>query len=210
MGTYAGQLTPAAPLPDEVTSADPWFRRRPRLALLLAAVMFAAILALRISVGTTGDASSLLFVFPVALVATAFGVRAGACAGVLAIVLIGVWAVAQDVSLSPLGWASRALPLLLLGTLLGHATERMRRAEQERRQLQAAALLHRDAIEVNDSLVQGMAAAKWSLESGRLEDGLQTLDETLAQAHELVSQLIREASMGDQSTSLRPRNGPLT
>jgi hypothetical protein len=171
--------------------------------------MFAAVLTVRLIQGNATDASSLLYVFPVALIATAFGLRAGTAAGAFAVVLTAVWAVAEDVEISPLGWASRVLPLLLLGALLGHATERILRSEQERRDLQKAALLHRDAIEVNDALVQGMAAAKWSLESGRTEDGLRTLDATLVQAQELVSNLIREAQIGDRATAAPTPDQPL-
>ena len=68
--------------------------------------------------------------------------------------------------------------------------------------LQAAALLNREAIEVNDTLIQGMAAAKWSIEAGRVETGLQTLDRTMAQAQEMVSDMIRRAGMGGRSAQL--------
>lgn len=92
----------------------------------------------------------------------------------------------QSVYLTPTGWASRVLPLLLLGLLLGHATDRERRAQEGHRKLEAAALLHREAIEINDSLIQGMAAAKWSFESGQVETGTRILDSTIADAHDLV------------------------
>ena len=203
MSTHSGNMLATAPSTLDQRPTDPWFRRRPGLALLLAGAMYAAVLIVRLAQGTPSDASSLLYVFPVALVAMTFGVRAGTAAGALAVALTVVWAVAQDVEISPLGWASRALPLLLLGALVGHATERIRRAEQERRDLHTAALLHRDAIEVNDTLVQGMAAAKWALESGRTDQGLRTLDETLVQAQEMVSSLIREARLGHRTESPR-------
>jgi hypothetical protein len=56
------------------------------------------------------------------------------------------------------------VPTLFLGVLLGRATDRARRAEGERRRLERTAL-HRQAIEIDDSLVQRMAAAKWSFEA---------------------------------------------
>jgi hypothetical protein len=177
----------------------PWFRQRPIVALAVAGVLYAAVLLLRLLSGDPVDAYSMLYVFPVALVAITFGVRAGLAAGLVAIALTVAWVVVRDVSLTPAGWASRVLPMLLLGLLLGDASERLRRAEIERRQLESAALLHREAIEINDSLVQGMAAARWSLEAGRVEAGLQTLDETIIHAHDLVSGLIRQAGMGDRT-----------
>ena len=125
-------------------------------------------LSLRLLHGTPADAYSMLYALPVALVATTFGLLAGTVAGLVAVGLTVLWAVVQDASITPAGWASRVLPLLLLGVLLGHATDRARRAEIERRRLEAAALLHREAIEINDSLVEGMAAATWSLDTGQL------------------------------------------
>lgn len=189
----------ALPVPSTWTSADLWFRRRPRVALAVAGTLFAAVLALRLLSGTPVDAYSLLYALPVALVATTSGLRGGILAGVIAVGLTVLWAVLQDVSLTPTGWASRVLPLLLLGVLLGHATDRDRRAERERRRLQAAALLHREAIEINDSLVQGMAAARWSIEAGEVDRGVDILDRTIVQAQDLVSDLIRRADMGDRT-----------
>jgi hypothetical protein len=182
---------------------DPWFRKRPTLVVLLAMTLFGAVLVLRMTTGTVADAYSMLYALPVALLAVAFGMRAGLAAGVLAVGLIVLWATTEDVSLTVTGWASRAVPLLLLGVLLGDASGREARAEAERRRFEAAALLHRQAIEINDSLIQGMAAAKWSLEAGSIDAGIKTLDGTLAQAHDLVSGLIRQAGMGGRTEQLR-------
>lgn len=176
--------------------------RREAIVLAVAGLLFAAVFSLRFFTGNVADAYSMFYTFPVALVATYFGLRAGASAGLLAVGLVVLWGVAQDVDLDPLGWSSRIVPLLLLGVLLGEATDRMRRTEEERRTLEAAALLHREAIEINDSLVQGMAAAKWALEAGSLDVGLRTLDDTIARAHDLVSGLIRRADMGGRTERL--------
>jgi hypothetical protein len=160
------------------------------------------VLALRMSSSDPADAYSLLFAFPVALIALAFGLRGGATAGAVAMLLTVFWVVVEDVSLSPMGWASRSVPILLLGALLGEATDRINRAEAEYSEMKAAALLHREAIEINDSLVQGMAAAKWSLEAGQVDVGIRILDDTLARAQELVSGLIREANMGGRTEQI--------
>ncbi|RNM11102.1 DUF4118 domain-containing protein [Nocardioides pocheonensis] len=178
------------------------------LTLAVAGVLFAGVLSLRLLAGDAADAYSMLYVFPVALVATTFGMRAGTAAGLLAVALIALWAAADQVSLPPVAWAARVLPILLLGLLVGEATDRLRRSEAERRRLEAAALLHREAIEINDSLVQGMAAAKWSLEAGSVDAGLRVLDDTIARGHELVSGLIRRADMGGRSEPLGERVDP--
>jgi hypothetical protein len=174
----------------------PWFRARPRSVLGVAAVLFLAVFVLRLSVGGPVDAINMLYALPIALVALAFGRTAGVVAGLLGVALVGAWAMVDDVSLSVLGWASRILPMLLLGWLLGDASDRLALADARQRVLEAAAQRHRDATEVNDTLVQGMAAAKWALEAGRYESGLKTLEETLQVGHELVSKLMRDAEMG--------------
>lgn len=176
---------------------------RPGVVVAVAAVLFTGVLGLRLLAGDAADAYSMFYVFPVALLATTFGVRAGGAASTLAVALIVVWTLVDDVTLSPVGWASRVVPLLLLGVLVGESTDRRRHVEQERRRLEAAALLHREAIEINDSLVQGMAAAKWSLEAGSVEVGLRTLDDTITKAQGLVSDLIRRAEMGDRAEALQ-------
>lgn len=185
-------LTSAA----QTRGLHPWFRTQPRLTVAVAALLFLGVFLLRISAGRPEDVINLLYALPVALLALAFGRTTGILAGVLAVGLVAAWAELDGVDLSPLGWASRILPLLLLGGLLGDASDRLQDAEGRQRALEAAAQRHRDATEVNDTLVQGMAAAKWSLEAGRQEVALQTLDETLTLGHDLVSKLLREADMG--------------
>jgi hypothetical protein len=186
----------------------PWFRERPALAVAVAALLFLGIFCLRLFVGTPTDAYSMLYVLPVALVATAFGAPAGFAAALVGLGLMIVWVASDDVTLTASGWGSRAVPVLLLGVLVGNASDRLRRSDEQRRRLEAAALLHREAIEINDSLVQGMAAAKWSLEAGQLDAGLRTLDDTLTRAHDLVSDLIQRADMGGRAELLDEGDGP--
>jgi glucose-6-phosphate-specific signal transduction histidine kinase len=176
---------------------DPWFVDRPRLAAVLAAALFGAVFVLRLTNRDSGDAVSLLLTLPIALLATSFGLRGGLVGGLGATVLLVVWVFASRVDLSPLGWASRLAPLLLLGYLLGDAVDRLRRAETARLRLEEDARRHRDAVQLNDSIVQSLSAAKWALEAGDLDGGLQIVTETLHLGNQLVSDLIR-------NTDLRP------
>jgi K+-sensing histidine kinase KdpD len=180
----------------------PWFRARPRRALLVAAILYLGVLALRLLTDNALDAISMLYLFPVALVAMVGGRWLGLAAGGLAVALVALWVLLQGVELSALGWASRVLPLLLVGMLIGDASDRLEEAATEREARKLAQLRQREAVEINDSLVQGMAAAKWAMEAGRHEDGLQLLGETIEQAHRLVSTLIREAGAQSRSLSL--------
>jgi hypothetical protein len=181
---------------------NPWFRQHPSVALVVAAGLYVVVLLLTLFAGKPGDDYFLLYVFPVALIAMTFGLRAGALAGMSAVAFVVVWVVVRDISSSTAGWAARVAPLLVLGLLLGMAADRLRWAEAERLRLEAAALLHREAIEINDSLVQGMAAARWSLQAGEVGVGVRILDGTIDSAQELVSDLIRRAGMGRRSEPL--------
>jgi glucose-6-phosphate-specific signal transduction histidine kinase len=185
-----------------------WFRAHPRLALAVVSLLFAGVLALRLAVGDPVDGYSMLFVFPVALAAVAFGARGGLLAGVIGVALVAVWVVVREVDLSVAGWVTRALPLLLLGYLLGRAVDRSEQAVAGRRRVEVAAALHREAIEINDSLVQHMSAAKWALEAGRTEAGLEALGDAIDEAHRLVSNLIRRADMGERAAELPDRSAP--
>ena len=178
---------------------DPWFRRQPRLTVSVIAALFGAVLGLRLLEWTSPDAYSMFYVLPVALAAAAFGERGGVAASLVAVVLMVVTAWAGSESPDAVGWATQVVPIALLGVLLGRATDRARVVEAERRRLEVAGLLHRQAIEINDSIVQRMAAAKWSLEAGQTDAGLEKLTVAVAEAQRLVSELIRRAQMGERA-----------
>lgn len=173
----------------------PWFTERPRAVLVVAAVLFVAIFALRVVVGDVEDVISMLYALPVSLLAVAFGARAGTAAGGVAVSLVIGWVAVDQVGLSTLGWVARSVPLLLLGYLLGNAADRLRRVESERRELETAVQRHRDAAEINDTIVQGMTSAKWMLELGRPDEGLRRLSETIGVSQRLVSELLRDADL---------------
>jgi glucose-6-phosphate-specific signal transduction histidine kinase len=189
------------------STGEPWFRRRPRWALVVIVAMYVAVLCLRLLAGSPIDAFSMLYVLPVALAATTFGRRGGLVAGLVAVALIAAWVAVRHVHLAPMGWASRVVPILLLGYLLGGAVDRLIRAEEDRRRMERAALLHREAIEINDSLIQQMTAARWALEGGRTEVGQQILTAAVTDAQRLVSGLIRRADMGERSELGPQENG---
>jgi glucose-6-phosphate-specific signal transduction histidine kinase len=167
--------------------------------VFVTAALFLGVFTLRMLVEDAVDPYSMFYVLPVALAATAFGERAGILAALLALALMVVSTLLRHVTHSPAGWATRAVPIVLLGVLLGRATDRMREAEAQRRRLEQAALLHREAIEINDSLIQRMTAAKWALEAGHAEAALQALTEAVSEALQLVSGLIRRADMAERT-----------
>jgi hypothetical protein len=173
-------------------ATGPWFYRRPGLTIAVAAGLYAGVLGLQWLVAGP-DPITLLFCFPIALLAVAFGLRTGLLAGLGGIALVAVWASAGGGELSFWGWLTRATPMLLLGGLLGHAADQLHRSEAERNRLMAAAQRHRDAVDFNDRVVQELAAAKWALEAGYPERGLDIVTNTLGAAQDMVSQMLRDA-----------------
>lgn len=89
-----------------------------------------------------------------------------------------------------IGWLSRAVPMLLLGALVGGAAEQQRRAAAAERDLLLAELRARRVAELNDSIIQRLAVAKWAAESGMYERSLDVLTETVESTQSLVSELL--------------------
>ena len=171
--------------------------------MFVAIVLHVGVLGLRFAVDAVFEPISLLFCLPIALLAVAFGLRVGLLAGIAGVALLAGWVLIEGVRLSPLGWATRVVPLLLLGALLGDAADRLRRSEEHRVHLEAAAQRHRDAAELNDSIVQRMVAAKWALESGHYERALEITTETVEVSHELLADLLRDDGSRPRRTSSR-------
>lgn len=176
-------------------NGEPWFRRRPIASICVAVLLYAAIFLLRMATGTPAEATMMFFVLPIALLAVAFGFGGGLAGSLAAVGLMVLWTTTENIHLSVLGWSTRVLPLLLLGVLVGQAADRLQEVEAEHARLDAAAHWHRQAVEINDSIVQGLTAAKWSLEAGKADRALQTVTETLDSAQAMVSQLLRDAEL---------------
>lgn len=196
---------------DRAPRYGPWFQRQPRLTAVVSAGLFLTVTSVRLAMGDDAAvAVSMMYVLPVSLVAMTWGRVAGVGAGVLAVALVGVWVLAASVDLPWVGWMSRAVPLVLIGFLLGDAAQRLERAEHERVRADERELRHRQGVEINDSLIQGMAAARWSLESGDSSAGLQILEDTLRRGQSLVSELIRDAEAVDGSRRAQSRGSRTT
>jgi signal transduction histidine kinase len=175
----------------------PWFSRRPGLALAGVVAIFVSISVARFALGNDASVGiTLLYVVPISLAAVVWGRRAGMIASAAALVLLTLWVLVADVDLTVLGWSARVVPILLVGLLLGDASDRLRRAERAHVEQAERELLHRQAVEINDSLLQGMAAAKWALEAERHDVAHERLTDAIASGQKLVAGLIRDSAMG--------------
>ncbi|MCA1831396.1 MAG: MASE1 domain-containing protein [Actinomycetota bacterium] len=91
---------------------------------------------------------------------------------------------------------ANGLPRKMLGT--AEDLDDRRRAEETERELREASFRHRQALEINDTVVQGLAAAVHGLERGESQRSMQALDRTLEAARTMMANLL------GQTTSIAP------
>ncbi|MDQ4064507.1 MAG: PAS domain S-box protein, partial [Actinomycetota bacterium] len=73
-----------------------------------------------------------------------------------------------------------------------------KRAEQAAMRQHDMEMRRREALDLNDEIVQGLAVAKMALETGRHDQGLRAVAETLKRAQAIVSQLLEDIWQGGQ------------
>ena len=165
---------------------------------MLAIVLFVLVTAGHFLVDGAGEAVDILYCLPVALLAVTFGLRgglAGACLG------IGLFAVAETIDgtgdIDATGWLTRSAGLLLLGLLLGRATDQIAAsqrmavaAREERRAVQETSRRQAEALEISDSILQHLAVAKWMVEQGKDEDAIAILSSTLEKGQRMVAEML--------------------
>lgn len=176
----------------------PWFRLRPQEAVVVAGCLFVAVSVLQWFVDGSGQAVVMLDLLPVALLAMTFGLRGGVAAAAGAYAPFAVFEVfhaSGDIDLEV--WVVPGLALFLLGVLLGRATDQMeasrRSALEEQAQrcrLEAAIRRYADAIELSDSILQQLAAAKWLAEAGQFDRVVDLLDDTIIRGEHMIAGLL--------------------
>ncbi len=98
----------------------------------LALALFAAIYALQASDANSADATEVLYVVPIALLALRFGLRGGLAGALVGLALIAMWDVAdREFDVSVLRNVCWLIAFVLLGTLLGRFVDHRRRLEAE-------------------------------------------------------------------------------
>ncbi len=159
------------------------------------ALVPSGIVTVAASLTDSAESLSVLYVLPISLLAMSFGFRAGLGAGLGATAVMVMWALRSGDGPDLLASFGRAVPLLLLGALVGVASDRLRDAERIERHAVAVAVLQREAAEVHDDLVQRLAVTKWVLESGDHQRGLEMLEENVVSAQQLVSRMLGSGSV---------------
>ena len=213
----------------EADPAAPWYRLRPGVAVVMALVLFVGVVVLESLDTRASDAIALLYSLPIALMAVSFGLRGGLAAAACGYAVFSVFAVTSIHGYVGFdGWVSRAVAMFLLGALLGHATDRSERAarvalehQRQRLVLEEQNRRYSDGIEISDSILQYLAAARWRIEQGRHDEAAALLATALTRGQQMVGELLpnRDPEPAALSDDLPPvsrvarrrwRRGPTT
>ncbi len=176
----------------------PWYRFHPRAAIAVAALLFAAVIAVRALDTRVGDTGTLLFVLPIALMAVTFGMRGGLVTAFIAYGIFILFALFDSTGILGFeGWIAQAVAMFVLGALLGRAIDVSRAAalralDHQRRHYTLLDQNRRyaDGIEISDSLLQNVAAAKWMVEQNDLNEATRLLAEAMERGQRMVGQLL--------------------
>jgi signal transduction histidine kinase len=107
--------------------------RRGALVVGAAAVLFAAVFALRMGLDDPGALVANFYAVPIALLAFEFGMRGGLAGAAVAFGLVFAWHAFTEVDLDWLGYLSRAAVFVMVGGLVGHSSERIQHDRASRR-----------------------------------------------------------------------------
>ncbi len=125
-------------------------RRGPERRMVVlgaAAASFAVIFALREVSAGTGDAISLLYVIPVALVSLELGLRAGVLSAVVAVGAVAVWMASAGYVLDGLALIVRSAIFVSVAAIAGRFSDRMRVHSRREERLLRSGL---DLAHIND------------------------------------------------------------
>jgi signal transduction histidine kinase len=101
---------------------EPSRRGRP-FVLLVAALLFLAIFALRLVIHDPGALVANFYAVPIALVAAELGLRAGLAAAAVAVGFVFAWGAVKGVHVGVLGYVARAAVFFMVGWLVGRYSE---------------------------------------------------------------------------------------
>jgi len=166
--------------------------------MLIATGLFAGVSVAGYFSDGSGEAIDILYSLPVALLAMSFGLLGGLVGAAAGFSLFTIFQLADGVGdIDATGWIARAAGLLLLGVLLGRATDQIKAGElrtlaeqEQRRLLQETAHRQVEALEISDSILQHLAAAKWMVERGEDKDAIDILTSTLVTGQRMVAELL--------------------
>ncbi|HET6966244.1 MAG TPA: hypothetical protein VFH58_15825 [Acidimicrobiales bacterium] len=180
----------------------PWFRVHPEVAAAVIAASSLAVVVLQMVDTRASDAIALLYVLPISLAAVTYGQRGGLIAASAAYVAFGWFALFSGADhVAPEGWLTRAAAMFLLGGLLGRACDQTMQAtrvalahQRERLAVEEQNRRYAEAIELSDSILQHVAAAKWAIERDDRSQAADLLGRVLSSGQQMLGDLLPQLS----------------
>ncbi|HMC38422.1 MAG TPA: hypothetical protein VKI19_02095, partial [Acidimicrobiales bacterium] len=174
--------------------------------LILAALLVTVPIALRRRHGPLAAAAAIGVVLPIALGAVSFGLAGGLFAAVWGYAFFAVFAVSNtEGHVAWDGWVSRAVAMLLLGGLLGRASDQsfgaaQRALQNQLERLEAEEQNRRfgEGLELSDSILQYVAVAKWQIEQGDDMEAIRLLSKALDRGEHMIGELLPTLPVGRQ------------
>ena len=160
----------------------------------MALVLSAIIIVLRFLFPTPSDGFLFLLIAPIAIVAVEFAFAGGLIAACLAGVVAAIFKLSGEMEYTSVGLGVRILTFLIAGAGVGFLVEDRKKREAALAKLERQAEEHREGLQLNDDVVQGLAVAKMALEMDEADRALVTLQKTLKRAQEIASQRLRHES----------------
>jgi two-component system, NarL family, sensor histidine kinase DevS len=157
-----------------------------------ATALFAATFAARLAISDPDALLANFYIIPIAVLAIEFGTRAGLIAAAVALALVPVWSVINDVHVHPLGYIARAAAFVITGLVVGRFSERLRSDMAVRQDAQRDLALYADQLEAsNRGLARSVERLEAFAEIARAVGGETELERVLslilAQGREIVS-----------------------
>lgn len=140
------------------------------------------------------DGWLFLLIAPIALIAVEFAFAGGLVAALLACGVAVVFKVSGVMEYTYTGLAVRSAVFLIAGAGVGYLIEQRNRRADELRRLELGVQAHKEGLELNDDVVQGLAVVKMALELGDHERASASIDATLKRAQEIASKRLVEGS----------------
>lgn len=175
--------------------------KSPVVAAGVIVVLMIAVTVLRWFLDGAAQAAAVLYVVPISLSALRFGRRGGAIAagcGMTAFIVLELVRATGDLDVT--GFVGPPLAMALMGGLVGYLSEAAAHNEAVRslqeRHLAELRQARTAVLEMSDSMVQHVAAARWMLEVGKSQDALAELDATVAEGIAEVSSALPAVDLG--------------
>ncbi|MEA2479730.1 MAG: hypothetical protein QOJ07_1652 [Thermoleophilaceae bacterium] len=146
--------------------------RSRRIALLVAALLFASGFALRLAVADPGALLANFYAVPIALLAVTYGVRGGMAAAGVAFALVFVWSDVTSTHVSLLGYSTRGAVFLLVAGVVGWYAERLPQAAARGRGAEYELGIRNEELErANDYLAEAVLRLEAFTEIARAVGG---------------------------------------